>query len=288
MKLIRAWSIGSLSILAQICCGAVAFADDAPASGWKFHATPYLWAPSISADAEVRGIATGGDVSAGSSTDFGDILKDTDFGFLGHLEAEKGRYALFGDIIYLRITSDADTDAFSVGAISVSPFEIDIDLEGTILELGGGYKIWQGRIGDLSPDRMASAEIIGGLRYTRLDFDSTLKTTFSGAAGTFSRQVSTALGFTIELYDPIVGARVSVPLGDDWTFKLRGDVGGFGVDSELTWSAGIGANYQAWEDPSLFFGYRALGYDLETDKPGTSTSLNLVLHGPVIAVTFSW
>ena len=45
----------------------------------------------------------GQDVSAGSSTDFGDILKDTDFGFLGHLEAEKGRYALFGDIIYLSV-----------------------------------------------------------------------------------------------------------------------------------------------------------------------------------------
>lgn len=285
---IGARPIGLLVVLTAALNNSIAIAGDTSGSEWKFSATPYLWAPSISSDAEIRGIATGGDVNAGSSTDFGDILKDTDFGFLGHIEAQNGPYALFGDIVYLRISSDADTDAFSVGAIGVSPLEIDIDLEGTILELGSAYKFWQGRIGDLSPDRLANAEIIGGLRYTRLDFDSTLKTTFSGPRGTFSRQVSTALGFTIELYDPIVGARAFVPLGDDWTLKLRGDVGGFGVDSDLTWSAGIGATYQAWEQTSLLFGYRALGYHLEADKPGTSTKLELILHGPVIAVTFSW
>jgi hypothetical protein len=275
-------------MMAMIVHAPTAFAEDPVGDDWTFSFTPYLWVPSIDVDAEVGGVSSGGGIDAGLSEGFGGILGNIDFAFLAHAEAQTGRYALFSDLVILQLSNDFDTAPFSVGPIQVSPVEIDADIDGTILELGGGYQFWRGPIDELSTTRDASLEIIGGVRLSRLDFDSQLSTTVSGPAGILSRQVAAALDFTVELADPIVGARTSLAVAEDWTVKLRGDIGGFGLGSDLTWNVGLAVTYQAWEHASLLFGYRALGYDFEVEEPGTSTQVDLIFHGPVVAVTFSW
>jgi len=271
--------VSSLGILA-------ATAAPASAEDWSFSFTPYVWVPDISAEAEIGSVAPGGNI--GSTSGSSGILDFLDLALLAHIEASKGRFAFFGDIVYLELSTDFASDAFTVGPVQVGPIEIDADVDGKILEFGGGYEVWRDTLESYSAHRQATIELIGGVRLSRLDFSSRLATTVSGAAGGFARQLSGGLGFTIDLADPIVGTRVSLPLGEDWTVRLRGDIGGFGVDSDLTWNTVLAVSYQMFDHTSLVLGYRALGYDFEVNQAETSTKLNLRFHGPLAAVTFSW
>jgi hypothetical protein len=258
------------------------------ATGWQFTAAPYVWAPSTSLDSSINGIATGGDFSGDSNTDFVDVLEELEFAFLGHAEAKKDRFTLFGDLIYLRLSPEHQTAPFNVGPLSFSSAQFKLELEATIIEAGGTYEFARGEISELSTGRAASAELLAGVRYTTLDVEAKFSTSVSGPFGFFSRQVAANLELSPEIVDPIIGARASVPLGGKWDLKVRGDIGGFGVGSELTWNTAAFLNYAAWDSVSLLFGYRALGYELEETVAGRRTELDILFHGPAIAAAFHW
>lgn len=78
--------------------------------------------------------------------------------------------------------------------------------------------------------------------------------------------------------DPVVGLRTRTQL-TPWLFlPIRGDIGGFGANSELTWQAfaGLGGQLTSWG--AMLVGYRALGYDYNQ----SGFEYNVVTHGPVI------
>ncbi len=63
--------------------------------------------------------------------------------------------------------------------------------------------------------------------------------------------------------DPLVGARVRRALNDRWSAHLRGDIGGFGVGSDLTWNLEADLGLAVTERLSLIFGYRVLDIDYD-------------------------
>jgi hypothetical protein len=65
---------------------------------------------------------------------------------------------------------------------------------------------------------------------------------------------------------------------------LRGDVGGFGVGSELTYQAFGFFGWAFAEDWNLDFGYSVLGYDI---KKG-DTNLDVQMHGALVGVAYSF
>lgn len=81
--------------------------------------------------------------------------------------------------------------------------------------------------------------------------------------------------------DPWIGGRAELPLSPSWSLTGRGDLGGFGLGSDLTWQA---AAFLAWSAPSwrLEFGYRALAVDFDDDDLDTS----LLAHGPELGLAF--
>lgn len=99
------------------------------------------------------------------------------------------------------------------------------------------------------------------------------------------------LGFDVELgaidgdeqtsfVDPWIGARSEVALGDEWALHLVGDVGGFGLGSDLSWQ---GLAYVGWrpnERWRIDLGYRAIGVDFED----SGLEYDLVAYGPVLGV----
>jgi opacity protein-like surface antigen len=66
--------------------------------------------------------------------------------------------------------------------------------------------------------------------------------------------------------DPYIGVRVQHPLTDRLTVVGYADVGGFGVGSDSTWQALVGASYEFTKTISGKFGYRYLSVDY--DKGG--------------------
>jgi len=87
-------------------------------------------------------------------------------------------------------------------------------------------------------------------------------------------------------WDPIVGARVSLPLGEKFSFNVTGDVGGFGVGSDLTWQAFPYLNWRFARHASLQAGYRFLYTDYENGSGATYFKYDILSSGPQLGVTF--
>jgi hypothetical protein len=66
---------------------------------------------------------------------------------------------------------------------------------------------------------------------------------------------------------------------------VRGDIGGFGLQSQFEWQALAGYSY-AWQFTGYqlagVIGYRALGVNYVNGTGIDTNSINVVLHGPII------
>ena len=67
---------------------------------------------------------------------------------------------------------------------------------------------------------------------------------------------------------------------------VRGDVGGFGVGSELTWNAALHLAHQLSEGVSLGFGYHVMDVDFEDGSGLSKFTYDVQIHGPQIGVGF--
>lgn len=88
--------------------------------------------------------------------------------------------------------------------------------------------------------------------------------------------------------DPLIGLHYSVPFADKWLFDLRGDIGGFGIGSDLTWQLMTVVRRQNTDTFGWYFGYRAIGYDYETGQGQNYQRYDLIQHGPGIGIAFSF
>ena len=77
-------------------------AGEAKDDGWKFNFTPYVWGTSLKGSvASLPGVPP-----ADIDVSLSDILSNLDIGLMGAGGARKGRFAVFGDLFYSRISSD--------------------------------------------------------------------------------------------------------------------------------------------------------------------------------------
>ncbi len=242
-----------LALLALLC--ATAATAQGPGEGpgpdtWEYMLTPYLWVAGLDGELTVRGISV--DVNAS----FGDIVENLEIALPLHFEARKKRWALLADLFFLDLQQDIDPAGILPAA------EVDVDT--LFAELLGAYRVSE------------SAEVIFGGRYT--DYDVGIQ--FFGPAG-----------FQIDggrdWLDPIVGFRLGwASPGSGVVFLLRGDVGGFGVGSELTWNlhAYIAANIS--RKVSAGIGYRILDTDFEEGSGTDLFRYDIQQSGVDIGFTF--
>jgi hypothetical protein len=109
-------------------------------------------------------------------------------------------------------------------------------------------------------------EVTAGLRLVGLGFDAEV--------GPFEGSERSSF------VDPWIGARSDLPLGGEWSLHLVGDVGGFGVGSDLSWQGLAFVGWRPGESWRIDLGYRAIGIDFED----SGLSYDLVAHGPVLGV----
>ena len=228
---------------------AIAETDSAP-DHWEFGGSAYLWA------AGVKGTSAAGDEI---DVSFTDVLKELDGGVMGVVAAQKGRWTLIADVIYLSVHQETNTTANLVGI----PLKVDTDmkLKGFITTFGAAYRVIE--------DDKSSLDLLAGARYFKLDvdFDADI-----GASNTKYSDSGDAL-------DGIVGAQAVIDLSEKWYLSLYADVGA--GDSKLTWQAWPGVGYRH-EDVDVVAGYRHLEW--ETDDGDTFDDLNF--SGPMIGVKF--
>jgi hypothetical protein len=170
------------------------------------------------------------------------------------LEARKDSWGVYAEGLYLAI---GDESRIRLGRFRIRGVEVDFDGVLAAVDFGGLYRIGNER---------EALDLMGGGRFTYLLNDASI--------GPIDADDSKS-GL-----DPIIGARYRRFLGERWAVSLKGDIGGFGVNTDLVWGATVMLAYHLNQRATLGIGYRY--YDFEQDE------YNVQLYGPLIGMAFSF
>jgi opacity protein-like surface antigen len=218
---------------------AAAAEDPAETDRWSFDIVPYLWLAGYEGSFGLPGAPAAAVEPRTDSTD----------SFATHISAAamltaQVRYRDFGlvfDGAWLQLQTEGDAQP-----VVYSGSEIQSDIAFGTLELSYRLPRW----GNLQTDLLVGAR--GWYVSNEIEFES-----------------GTSPGFTVDdsrtWCDPIIGASLRYDISRRWYAILIGDVGGFGVGSDLTWNAfgGVGFQFADWCSATL--GYRFLHLDYDND-----------------------
>ena len=244
-----------LIVVATTCLGSAARAQDPQ---WQFSVSPHLWLSSIDTELRVEGVPPG----AESETDVYDFHKVLDFGLLVGGEARRGRSALLYDVHYLKLS---DPGAETTGS---NAREVDMDITFAAAALAPGYRLVERPRFTL--DAFAGARVL----YADVGLDV--------AAGDALPAVDGGQDKT--WVDPIVGARVHYRFAERWALHGHGDIGGFGIGSDLAVQVRGTVGYSFNRNVMLQVGYCLFDVEFE-DGP---FQFNAMLHGPIVGLTFTY
>jgi len=221
---------------------------------WTYTATIYAWLPDISTRLDTFNFG-----SLQSDIAASDVLSALDMAFFGAFTAQNGRMGFAADLVYsdLSETKPKPGPLFSDGTLSTQL---------TALSAYGLYRV--------TADPQVDVDLGVGLRYINLEATAEL------TPGILGGRTESAGG---DWVDPLVAARISVKLNDQWRLKGFADWGGAGSGDE-SWQVYAGATYAINDRWSTDFGYRYL--DISNDLKGRDISTNL--SGPLVGFTYSF
>jgi hypothetical protein len=272
-------------VLAMACFALCAFAPPAWAesvdqgplkrNNWTISVVPYLWALSLGGDVGVKGVDADVDLA------FGDILKKLNAALMLDFLVHKGRLGLFVSPLYSELQGE-ETQALLEGSILQQNIKVDATLKMLILGFGLGYRLGPYPLG-IQEDGRTPAVIVEpylGGRWTDLE----MKLDLTGRE-TRSSQGSTGWA------DPMIGVMTAWNLYPRWSLTLNGDIGGFGIGSDLAWSvtglAGYRFHFSERIMGNVQLGYRALYQDFESDS-GSGFKYDTTMHGPYVGVSIDF
>ena len=269
------------------------YAFVAPQAGWQFRVTPYAWAPSVNGDVTVRGQTADIDMSFWDLFDSGSSGAQLDSlaALMGYVEARKGPWGIYGDVVWGKFdfSGDAVTQRNPIADLKVSArAKAGLDYEITMVESGVTYEVarWAGA-------RSTALDLLGGARYWNQELDLSLAVDGSVDLGKLgldrSGSRAVARSGKLDWVDPFVGFRLRHELAPGSELQFLGDIGGFGVGSDLTWQLFAGYGFDFWQSNLHgVIGYRALAVDYTQNDAGFKNNLDLILHGPVVGLSFRW
>ena len=248
-------------------------------SDWEFEVAPYAWITGTYGTIDVR------DKTAHVSLTPLDLLEavvDGDaIGAAAYASARWRRFSVF-------------VDAFGGGAksdqrVTVPTARCDIDVNAkvrvkeAIVDFGLGADV--GRWVLAGRRRPLTLGVYAGMRYVHLGSHIESSTEVK-ELGLESR---TNASVAFDWADPLIGVRFEVPLYDRLSLDFRGDIGGFGVSSDLIW--GLVGDVRYWMEwnpkgirPWWGLGYRAVAFD----RGGRSSSdeADMQFRGPTAGLGF--
>ena len=225
----------------------------ADADKWQFQITPYLWIAGISGRAGI-GNFVANDVSAGIT----DTSVHLNFGFMGVLDAHKGKLVVLTDLQYSNIGTDNATPGpgFSSLETKFKTFVLDPEV---------GYRLSENK------EKGSFVDVLGGIRYWHLRTDLNF-----GAGILAAREVTASRGWV----DAVVGIRGKTHLSKKWFVSGKGDLGGGG--SKFTYQLFGGVGVMVSKKVALIGGYRALHVNYDKNN----FLFDMTLHGPLLGFGF--
>lgn len=256
---------GLAAVLAALITNAAVAADVSPLligeprpaeaeGGWTFSVAPYFWIAGLSGDTAQFGMPT---VHIDSS--FSDILGNLDFAFMAAGEARYDRFSVIGDVIYTKLSADAETP------LGILASDVDVTSESFSGLLGLGYAVLDGPDGHL--------DVVGGIKLWSVE------TTISLSGGPLGRREASDSATWV---DGVVGLRGKYSFTPEIYLTGWGLVGGGGAD--IDWDVALGIGYDFNDRVSSIAGYRALGVDYSDD----GFLFDTVQQGPILGLAIKF
>lgn len=218
---------------------------------WQHNISPYAWLAGLEGQVGFNGLPP-----QDIDLPFDTIWDNLDFaGFLS-VNGHKGNWGYFIDAQYLKLEA-TDNGPRESG---------DLSLEQLKLTAGILYRVWH--------NEQTSLSLYGTLQYFYVDTQLDLE----GPMGT--RKFSHSENWV----DPVVGFHMRHDFNEKWFCKFLGEVGGFGVSSDLSWQAMALFGYNINECWSLAGGYRHQYVDYEDDGFVYDTDTS----GPMLGLTYKF
>jgi hypothetical protein len=222
------------------------------AGDWRQTVFLYGMVPMIEGDAQV------GNLQVDVDTNMSDFFDNLKFGAMAAYRIENEQWSFTGDATYMNLGQSKVTQQGRASA--------GLDVDQITLMATAGRRV------------TPHLEALFSLAY--FDVSADLRVRLLQQVRTASRDASWV--------DPLVGLNYEIPVSGKWRFTLRGDVGGFGVGSDLTWHALTKLSYQQSQRFSWYLGYRAIAYDYEDGEGRNYQHYDLVQHGPGAGIAFAF
>lgn len=252
---------------------------DPTAAKLEFEAMPYAWVPGAYGSITVKGTTVRVDVGTG---DVLELLFDGDaFAAAGYFSLSYDRFSIFAD-------SMGGYAEVSVAQTIPTPLCCTLTIDAkdkmkfALTDVGLGYRL--GRWSLPRRRRPFTLDVYAGARVVYLSNELDAK-----AGVIHGAQRAANVYDSVDWADPLIGVRWSAPLLDNVSLDFRGDIGGFGTSSDLTWGlVGTLRLWLSWKpfdlNPYVAAGYRVLALDRPT-KAGGGT-VDLQMRGPVLGAGF--
>ncbi len=278
-----------------LACTGAATAEPAAADtaatdpdAWRFQAATYGWLISVS------GSTTSHGQTVDTHASFIDLLQKSDslIGYMGYLEADKGKVGVYADFVFTKMGFTTSQAAYRnpVAGLKLSATaNAALTMQMFIVEIGGVYEFvrWGG-----DGSGSTALEAVGGFRYWNVNLTGTFDALVTADTTRFN--LSRSGGFaladsgTTQWVDPLVGLRLRHQLAPNQTITLRGDIGGFNLQNSLSWQAIAVYSYD-WQFSgyriAALLGFRALGVNYNSGSGATAFGLNEVFYGPVLGAS---
>lgn len=220
---IQRWCCHCMLLFSSLCSNL--YAEDASDS-LQFELTPYLWAATIKGTT-----AAGGEEPPPIDSGYSFFSLDNLDGVASAtFTARKKQWGFLFDFLYV-----AYEDTF----LEATLLQTTTRLEGIIIEFAGSY----------APESIDNVEFIAGLRQQDISVSLALP--------------GRKLEQSVTWVDPFAGIIYARPLTGRLHIVLRGDIGGFGMQSDKAVNAEAMLRYQMSDTFSLKFGYRYIKVTFE-------------------------
>ena len=242
-------------------CGGSQIAFSAPSDAWEYEVAPYLFAAGMDGKIGIR------DVTSEVDASFSDIADNLGQGFMGLFTASKGPWTYGLEGVYMKLSDE--------GSESVTgPFG-QVMIDGA-LNVTSKLYVYQGSVAYRVLDNTTAIDMVGALRFTKLDTDARVVLSTNPAI-VFPGGVKSASD-SDSWTDAVVGVRALHPLNTQWSLLGYADVGGGG--SDLTYQFMVGANWDFSCNFNAKAGYRQLYWDYKDD----GTTWDITANGPYLGL----
>jgi hypothetical protein len=240
------------AVLAGLCATPPADADE-----WRHTFVVYGMGAAIDGTTQIGNVAVPVDLS------ISDVFDALEMGAMAAYRADNGTWSITGDATYMGLGATTRTGQGRVRG------DVDID-QFTVM----------GTLGRVA----APLEVLFSLAYFDLSTKLEVRTTAPVTGEVTTRNAGTGA----QWIDPLIGLKYSLPFRDAWRLNLRGDVGGFGVGSDLNYQLLGTVAWQSQGNVGVVFGYRLIAFDYEDGERGTRQyeRYDLTEQGPVVGVTW--